>query len=74
MPSSNCISIKAVSLHNADRLARISVGSTMQIGNHVKNHRVEGFGEQTGDRGAFHFPKFFTDDSDLEDTNSEKRG
>ncbi|MBS4178314.1 hypothetical protein [Lederbergia citrea] len=66
------ISIHTIRMTSADRLAKISVSSTMQIGNHVRNHRVEGFGEHSGDRGAFQFPEFVIDDSDMEDSNSEK--
>jgi hypothetical protein len=46
----------------------------MQFGIHVNNHRVEGFGEHSGDRGTFTFPTFFTDDSDMADAAAEKKG
>ncbi|MBU8878541.1 hypothetical protein BGM26_06000 [Bacillus sp. FJAT-29790] len=74
MISPTNINIQGVCINSVDRLGRISVSSTMQIGNHAKNHRVEGFGEQSGDHVVFHNPKIAIDDSDLEDTQAEKMG
>ncbi|KAB2331505.1 hypothetical protein F7731_18095 [Cytobacillus depressus] len=68
------INIQGVKINSVDRYSRISVSSTMQIGNHVKNHRVEGFGEHNGDRGFFQNPQWGIEDSDFFDTQSEKKG
>lgn len=66
------ISIKGVKINSVDRLAKISLSSTFQVGNHVHNKRSEAFGEHNGDRGIFHQPELIIDDSDLEDSTSEK--
>lgn len=66
------ISIHGVRINSVDRLSKVSISSTMQIGNYVKNKRVEGFGEHNGDRGILHKPGFINDDSDFVDANSEK--
>lgn len=55
-------------------MAKLSVSSTMQIGNHVKNRRVEGFGEQNGDFVVLHNQKLAIDDSDFMDAQSSKQG
>lgn len=68
------ISIKGVKINSADRLAKLSLSSTCQIGNHVHNKRVEGFGEHNGDRGIFHQPQLIIDDSDFEDSTSKNIG
>ena len=66
------ISIQGVKINSIDRLAKVSMSSTYQVGNHVKNHRVEGFGEHNGDRGFFHNPQTMIDDSDINDAASQK--
>jgi hypothetical protein len=63
-----------VKINSIDRLAKLSVSSTMQIGNHVKNRRVEGFGEQNGDFVFLHNQKLAIDDSDFMDAQSSKQG
>jgi len=68
------IFIGAIRINSTDKMARISMGSTLQVGNHVNNKRVEGFGERNGDRGIFHQQKLLIDDSDIIDTSSEKFG
>lgn len=66
------ISIQGVKINSIDRLAKFSLSSTFQVGNHVKNKRAEGFGEHNGDRGFFHNPQLSVNDSDFEDAKSEK--
>ncbi len=68
------IYIQGVKINNADRLAKLSLSSTYQVGNHVKNKRVEGFGEQNGDNGFVHNPQVMIDDTDIDDSSSEKIG
>jgi hypothetical protein len=68
------ITIQSVKINSIDRLGHLSVSSTMQIGKHVSNKRVEGFGEQNGDISVFHSLKSFVDDADFVDSDSEKRG
>ncbi|MED4534681.1 hypothetical protein ABET51_06245 [Metabacillus fastidiosus] len=68
------ISIQSVRINSIDKLSQISTSSTVQIGKHVKNHRVEGFGELNGDRGVVESPELYVDDSDFMDSNSTKKG
>lgn len=73
MNSKTQISIQGVKINSIDRLSTVSTSSTVQIGKHVKNHRVHGFGEQNGDRGIFESLELFIDDSDFMDISASKQ-
>jgi hypothetical protein len=74
MNSQTQISIQALRINTIDRFGHFSVSSTAQIGKHVANKRVEGFGEQGGDRGFFDSLELVVYDSDIIDSDAEKKG
>lgn len=67
MADKTIIQIYDVQIRSMDRGSFVDMAGSIQYGNHVFNHRSEGFGEQSGDRVIKNFPVTFVDDSDFID-------
>ncbi|MBS4219619.1 hypothetical protein KHA96_14985 [Bacillus sp. FJAT-49711] len=61
------IQLNDMKIRSIDRKSYVSMGSSIQLGNHVFNHRSEGFGEQSGDGTLKDHTVSVVDDSDLID-------
>ncbi|RWR15215.1 hypothetical protein [Siminovitchia fortis] len=73
MKAKTTIGLHGLHIRTMDRNSSVTLGSTHSQGNHVFNHRAEGFGEQSGDGVIQDYPVSIVEDSDFIDYNVVKR-
>ncbi|MCR2821734.1 hypothetical protein [Lederbergia panacisoli] len=67
MEDMTIIQLYDVQIRTFDRASSVSMSSAIHHGNHVFNHRCEGFGEQSGDGNLKDHTISVVDDSDFID-------
>ncbi|RST76026.1 hypothetical protein D4T97_004325 [Siminovitchia acidinfaciens] len=73
MKAKTTINLHGLHIRTMDRRSSVTLGSTNSHGNHVCNHRNEGFGEQSGDGVIQNYPVSVVEDSDFIDNNVLKK-
>ncbi|VEF47681.1 YocN [Bacillus freudenreichii] len=73
MKAKTTIRLHGLHIRSMDRKSSVTLGKAHSNGNHVFNHRNEGFGEQSGDGVIQNYPVSVVEDSDFIDFNVIKR-
>lgn len=73
MKGKTTIGLHHLKINTMDRHSTISIGRTIQHGNHVVSHRNEGFGEQNADGVINTMPVSIVEDSDFADAEGLKK-
>lgn len=73
MKAKTIIRLHGLHIRTMDKNSSVTLGRTYSHGNHVFNHRNEGFGEQSGDGVIQNNPISVVEDSDFNDSNARKK-
>lgn len=73
MKAKTTIGLHHVKINTIDGNSTVSIGKKNEHGNHVVNHRNEGFGEQNADEVTQIMPASTVEDSDFTDAENIKK-
>lgn len=73
MKAPTIVQMYGIQIRTLDRSSSISIGRTTSRGNHVVNHRNQGFGEQNADGVIQNHSVAIVEDSDFIDSDLMRR-